>query len=261
MMKRNNPIIIITFILIGITCILCTLCGIATFFFQRYWYNVSTTENKYQIDQSNFYTQNDKLYHCVRGEYGMGCEELTGFDLKQAVLINDDTIRDNNQVYQNYHILPNADPATFHILPNNEEFASDKYQVYHNANIVFGADSSTFQLLEPDYIYSKDKNSVYYMGGKMPSVDLNTFTVISSCGIYAIDKSTVYYAGEVIPTADPLTFKPISWYYSKDEKNVFYNKYIIQGADLSTFQVSGDSYESPATDKNHIYQNGVIVEQ
>jgi hypothetical protein len=77
-------------------------------------------------------------------------------------------------------------------------------------------------------------------------------------GGYATCPKYVYYNGFIIDGADPKTFRVIvdsdSYGYARDKKNVYYFGDIIQGADPETFEVyPNDDY---ATDKNAAWFRG-----
>ncbi len=116
--------------------------------------------------------------------------------------------------------LPDADPATFEPLAFN--LARDKNHVWLNDRIQWEADPSTLVLVD---------------GGRAFK-----------------DKDSVHYADQTIIGADPATFTHIGSGYYRDKNHIYWCMDPIPDADLSTFEVLGDSFV--AKDKSHVYRSG-----
>ena len=65
-----------------------------------------------------------------------------------------------------------------------------------------------------------------------------------------------YFKGEQIKEANVETFENMSDGYSKDWKNVYYDREIIKNADIENFIIIGYEY---AKDWKYFYYNGVII--
>lgn len=118
-------------------------------------------------------------------------------------------------------VLPDADPASFEPLASN--LARDKNHVWLHDKIQRDADPSTLVVVNGGWRVFKDKDSVHY-------------------------------ADQTIRGADPATFTHIASGYYRDKSHIYDGTDPIPDADLSTFEVLGDSFV--AKDKNRVYRSG-----
>lgn len=119
---------------------------------------------------------------------------------------------------------------------DSAEYAKDKNRVYYffgnsdggNRAIVEDADPKTFGRL-CEYRWGVDKNAVFYKNQKLKGLNPNKLQVL-----YSLDTSD-HFVG-----------------YVKDDKLVYHEDEVLQGADTKTFKiVSGQKWE--AEDKNSKY--------
>lgn len=109
-----------------------------------------------------------------------------------------------------------------------------------------------------DTTFYTDGQYLYYGDKKIENSDSKSFTIIPESSYFAKDKNQVYYYSDSVPSeffyiikgADPQTFKPLTGYYSRDDRHIFAAEKIIDGADLSSFEIINNKY---AKDKNTIY--------
>ena len=143
------------------------------------------------------------------------------------------------------------------------QFIIDDRNVYTEDGVLLtGADPKSFQNIVDTNTnmgssYYKDMTNVYIPWWTLLSwVDLESFEVI---GMYAKDKNHVYIFDNIIQWVDPITFKLFddSSSYAKDKDNIFIGSRIITWADMETFEIID---MNKAKDKNHVYDNGKIVE-
>ena len=145
-------------------------------------------------------------------------------------------VKRNNEIYYKYSKeddigikVKNVDLNTFKIL--NDRYAKDDKSVYFSGNKSFeDVDSKTFEVLPNNY--SKDKNSVYR--------PINEWI-------------------QKIDGANPKTIKVLNEFYSKDNKNAFYNENKIPNVDVNSF-VALDEEIGYAKDKNSVYYSGTKIE-
>lgn len=134
------------------------------------------------------------------------------------------------------------------------------YTCVYQENLVPHADASSFQLLEyPFYkdegdvldldFMCKDDFHVYYHDKIVEDANPKTFKRLDK--VYSIDKNFVYIKGEIQPDSHAPSFTiDLPFHFARDKNQIYYQK-IIEGADVETFEVIGES--AYAKDKNHIY--------
>lgn len=77
-------------------------------------------------------------------------------------------------------------------------------------------------------------------------------------GTFSRDKYGVYYDHKPIKDARMYSFQPLNAFYSKDKENVFYQDFLVLGADGAKFEVLG--WPHLARDKDFIYYRGIKQE-
>ncbi len=185
--------------------------------------------------------------------------------------------KDANNVYFENKIVLNADPATLEVFGGM--YMKDKNNVFTYScfaegrpqciSILKDADVKTFVPLSN--FLAKDSSHVFYHEEIIKDADPNTLVIASheetskfkSGLIFLKDKEHVYYVqglarAEVLPNADPATFEPLSWYYSKDAKNVYFFTDIVLNADPATFELLKEIYYGK--DSKNVYSEGKIIQ-
>lgn len=204
------------------------------------------------------------------------------------------------------YVTPIGDYSTFRGL--SYRYAADAKCVYYENKLIEGADPRSFSVLEDEQDYGQDKNRVYYQARGTSIRDLNALrhknmkdglrnafhtdgtTVYSpelmpmpaGCDFSTIhrveryrdwyaDKNRVYYENRLLPRANPQTFRIFQSYYvsedhvSTNNKNdeyshdgdcVYYRDSLMLGVDISSFICGYDFVDSCsfAFDKNRYYQ-------
>ncbi len=159
---------------------------------------------------------------------------------------------DTDRVYcggimlQGGDVLQGADPTTFMLLPNQNQYAKDARHVWFSCNEIVGADAPSFAV--------------------MPQ-NKNVSTAWST--LYATDTQAVYFQGSVIPDADPESYTLLSDVYEKDKNHVWSGSNIISGADPASFRVliynsTCEAYPRcppTAKDRHNVYLYDKVVGQ
>ena len=144
----------------------------------------------------------------------------------------------------------------------NDEYIKDKNNVYLGCSVVAGRDPESFEVLS--YFYTKDKNGVFYGTEELKGANPETFIILSDN--YGKDKNNVYYNNKKLSKADPKTFEAFQ-NYGKDRNNVYYGEILVKDTDPQTFrenktwQKTKDGIEYMAEDKNNYYAGEEIVKE
>jgi hypothetical protein len=149
------------------------------------------------------------------------------------------------------------DAASFEAL--SVEYTRDKDRVYFKVIspgvflviVLPDADPATFEPL--DFNLARDKNHVWLDDRIQPDADPSTLVMVDGGRVFK-DKDSVHYADQTINGADPATFTHIISGYYRDKNHIYWCMDPITDADLSTFEVLGDSFV--AKDKSHVYRSG-----
>jgi hypothetical protein len=224
-------------------------------------------------DKPYNYDLNDGLYVLKdeRIHYGSG-GSIRGADIDSFVQYANGFAIDKKHVYMYGRRIKGADPETFTIL--NYAWAKDANHVYSFKGIVADADADTFEVLDDGiYIiegmyspengprnwfrqangYAKDNDNVFTVYGDLKAqiikgADVETFEPILEhypCALYGRDKKSVYLGNRKLPKSNPESWKLLD-NYSIDEKHVYYNVYLVKGADAETFE------EIPTYEKRYV---------
>jgi hypothetical protein len=100
---------------------------------------------------------------------------------------------------------------------------------------------------------ARDKKQVWWYGSVLPGLDAATVKLVQD-GVVWKDAQSVWYQHERIVDADPNTFRHLGSAYYVDAKKAYWGRDPIDGADLATFKVPGDSFI--AVDQNMVYRSG-----
>lgn len=181
--------------------------------------------------------------------------------------------RDRNHVFYGGEYVPTGDVSTLQVLG---EYAKDKNNLYFQGVVMPGLDTSTVQVLGLDII--ADRNGLYRANSSPPRklalVDRPTFKILprmmrlNDKYYFAEDKNFDYYndGGGYLVDSKPDTkdFRKLGCGYYYFGGQLYYELYLLDGADAATFRVLG-SPENPdqdiercqdfyAIDKDHRYE-------
>lgn len=213
---------------------------------------------------------------------------VEGVDGDSFVVLNSTYSKDKNNVFSNGKILAGADTQTFELilnpnydleetgLPESKKYsiyAKDKYGAYCNSKLLRNSDPATFTVLVSNLDLARDSNNVYLGCDINNDLDPDTYKKLEHP--YSVDVDSVFIAPNYpgLPQlrkfgANPETFEVITEsyqnYFSKDDKNVYYLGYIIEGADPESFELIMDREFNDATsfskDKENVYFQTVKVQ-
>jgi hypothetical protein len=176
---------------------------------------------------------------------------------------------DEDRVYCDGLKLQNV--SSWYFVVFNRCFAGEKlsiFTVYGNAKAKYPL---CFEVLDDSNVNNDDVYVYWFIG----STGAGHATVVRSCkkphmfrsikSGYGIDDDYVYYEAVKIPKANPKTWAMINNNYSKDDKNIFYFRKVVVGADLESFEIIPDSCfpdiedSCCGKDKNRTYETGTSV--
>ena len=167
--------------------------------------------------------------------------------------------KDKNHVYYMLQEVKGADAKTFQVMTNEGDYAVDKNHVYYLGEVLKGADPTTFKVGKNGKAYDgKD----YFIYGKPYHVaDYKTFRM--GKGNWDMDCKYAYYVGEDVQEegakrlriSDWKSFKGLNELYAKDNKQVYFQDKVVQGADAATFFTYKDN-KHMGQDKTCVYYDG-----
>lgn len=147
-------------------------------------------------------------------------------------------LKDGTSVYllrqDEGHVVAGADPKTFRVLPDIDEYGMDSVHVYYAGCVLPNANPATFKHLA-NGTYGTDGVHVYWRWMMLTDVDAKTF--VSMPRGYGKDNTLVYWENEKVLGADPVTFLS------------FEDKSACNGSCTITAQ-----------DKNHTYMLNQVVQ-
>lgn len=174
--------------------------------------------------------------------------------------------------------LINSDTATFEIIDNPYSstcYAKDKNQVYMNRTIIMGADPNTFTFLGG--FYARDKYQVFNSNKLLKYANAETFDVFKfnfknnnylRTVVDAKDDKCLYnngYQQGFSKIVDIKTFEPVNQYFFKDKNHIYRgfdpgkpvneDLFIINEADINSFELINDEDGFYAKDSSHVYIN------
>jgi hypothetical protein len=112
--------------------------------------------------------------------------------------------KDSRTVQVNGSAIPDADPATFHVLRG--AYAQDARRIFYFTDPIVDADAASFRPL--DGPYAGDARRVYWMGKAIDGADPAAFRVLNAAFECSADAERAYYRQTVIAGADPQRFPP-----------------------------------------------------
>lgn len=194
---------------------------------------------------------------------------LKNVDPSSFTALSNDYACDAQHVWNGGHLISNADPKEFQILPfGYARTATTVYRssLYNGAHILENADPVTFEPINHDY--AKDKNTVFCNLKAFKVSDIASFVPVKSADgdnySWAKDKNNIYNFSEhflgivyQIPIGDYDTFEAIDSYYARDKYQVYYKDSIIRNADPQTFKLLEARF---SRDKEHVFDEHKLVE-
>ncbi len=166
---------------------------------------------------------------------------------------NEIIAHDKNHVYLTGHLVPDADPSTFHQLQSSNGYYFDANHVFYSdivdtqtdydyrLRMLIGADPKTIQLVTINSILVKDDNYVYLNGKVVQGIKGKEFRSVTS--EYFIDADTTYYfavgpEAKIQFLASTSQIKVLAWgAYALIGKKVYMGTTTISGANASRFKV------------------------
>ncbi len=133
---------------------------------------------------------------------------IAGADAATARVVNPHWVwKDRHNVYYQFTVLADADPATFRHL--NQAFYRDANHVYWSTTKLDGADANTFRTFGSDVPYAADERHVWFGPKQLPQVDAASFRLLHN-HVFA-DATTVFVGGQAlaVPDADAATFRKV----------------------------------------------------
>ncbi len=191
---------------------------------------------------------------------------IHGADPNSFEILSSGYYKDGTGVYMSREsgeisLLVGANPDTFKV----NTYRRDKNHVYIDGRDVRYADLSTFRPLFNNFGgrgYYLDDNNVYWGGDRINGADSGSFHVIyinkgyGVYGAYGKDKSNIYFEGEVVDGVDVDSFQVLTYWYERDEDDIYAFNYItsqrkeIKNAHSDTFEILRDGY---AKDRDRVY--------
>ncbi|MCB0385005.1 MAG: DKNYY domain-containing protein, partial [Bdellovibrionales bacterium] len=176
-----------------------------------------------------------------------------------------------NKLYYGLTEVTGGDPSTFHYAGGT--YGADKNQFYCKENVVNGVDPSSFKAYGSSYYFDNDSVIygcdvltgespenfkrlsgfyfggvyIYYNGSLLVNSDPGTFAAVPGSYYYFKDQNNVYYYGVTLAGANPTTFSVVSTYLAKDDDQVF-----VRSAPISGETSSGMTFYQKVTSNNYL---------
>ena len=177
-------------------------------------------------------------------------------DPTSTEVLNDDFIKDNKRVFLRARLLKGVNPTHFSLI--NPLFAGNSKIIVTRYGKAKVEDPPSFSVCDDGQTpspfsseidgyrcgYAVDKQGAYYFD---ESTSTQHALKIKSCKnpkaltslkfSYAKDDKNVYMEGRKIQKANPDSFRIINRGYSTDGNHIFFHRYIVEGADLNSFEI------------------------
>lgn len=194
-------------------------------------------------------------------------------DFATLEYFQDENLSDQNHLYISGQPVPDIDPQTAEIiyLP----FLKDATGIYHATDgFVEDADPETFEHLSG--IFFKDKNYLFDANsGAYPKATKDYGISPDNIQIVSDSPEVTYLKNDTsvlmtdpeegyleISGADVDSFERISYHYSKDKNNIFFENQLLDEIDTDTFEIIEEQYMPAKTsdlgytkDANAVYYN------
>lgn len=198
-------------------------------------------------------------------------DPLSKTDLGSGYYSDHESVYFLNPRYEksDYRKMEDADPESFEVI--DEDFSKDRQNVYFEGNgirVIFWendikhivqADPETFQVIKKNSkaLWVQDEENIFVWVrekiGPWKKIDADKETFQSLSGIYSKDNKRVYYEEKVVDGADPSSFVGISSSdsetrvdYAKDKNFVYAGMEKLEGVDPETFDWKTFDYEEYA---------------
>jgi len=197
---------------------------------------------KYQI---GYKEKNGKIYHkwfhykelSFKSDLIIEADATTFKTIKHNLKFG--LAKDKNHVFLDSSILYGVSPKSFKQIKDYYwkddknvfllQFGNDKIKVEE-------ADPETFQIVN-DNLWAKDRNNVFYQFDKLRDANVKEFLAIDED--WGKDKTYYYYHNKRLDKLDYKTAEIINAYYIKDKTNLYFGNKIVNGVNLSKFEVRG----------------------
>jgi len=145
--------------------------------------------------------------------------------------------KDNKSVFYRGKKIEKADPETFEVLGGLSGFYIDGYSKDKNhiyfSDYIINADIESFILINNEG-FVKDKNHIFWED-QITHYDASTFRILPHD--YTIDKSGIYYNGFILPGADPNSFEQYECYIKSN------NTIFLQSTPTTTLPYDAASFK------------------
>jgi hypothetical protein len=145
---------------------------------------------------------------------------------------------DRHQVFCKAAVLGGGDPDQFRVLRTGKDgpsMATDGRQVWHYCDRVGGADGATFRLIGGEY--GTDATGVYLLSSRIEGADPDSFRIIDAETRLGADTDRAYAGIFPILTDRPGALRSLGAGYSTDGQQVYWQQFLLEGADVATFEV------------------------
>ena len=154
-----------------------------------------------------------------------------------------------------------ADPKTFRVFSENDDYARDDKQVFYRGLVIPDADPATFGIDHDNVNLGRDRNSVFSGQNRVATSDPSFRYLSPHAGPffsgylhgYAVDSENVYYMGsslQVLTEADPATFELVpsphgSTGWGRDHRDVYCGTVPIQCESPAKFRLLDVPFAKP----------------
>jgi len=197
-------------------------------------------------DKNNYYFNGNKLnvdYKSLQfiNEDFFYDKDYLYSDLNDWKIINISEIKQPPKKINEKYILSNN---TFHFVGRDQKnrisLISQKIENHKNINSISGNVILIDSLV---YTFGTKYKPMNPKTFKKVEVDFNTFKTLSESDFeselafnYYCDKNNVYFNNFIVEKANPKTLQILGLGFSKDDKFVFYNAYVLKGVDSKSFR-------------------------
>lgn len=214
-------------------------------------YNQASFRPVEGADAGTIYSINDKYSkdkNQVYLEYGI----IAGADPKTFRITENDSHylvgKDRKRVYIGRTLLEGSHPKSFRLLKDG--YMKDKGQVYYNYRVLKNADPATFAFIQDRNGYTRDKNHIYYGGQLLEGINPDSMTF---SGNYLWGQSCVYFVNQQIRFVDIGSFQVLSTRIAKDKNNIYY------GSRVAKLSISGMEPELDSFSAVPVTHSGVAA--
>jgi DKNYY family protein len=192
----------------------------------------------------------------VKGQWAwVGCdaahgrwESILNVDSTSFVILDPPCYaKDCERVFLEWKEIPDADPASFEILPykvgvSGRLYSRDRNHVYLREHQITGADPESFVVI--DALYTRDRSRVYCGTVPMDGADPETFRIMGKSSGWSTTydrESFVRFNGPAFSDLEISESRPAvnaSGYWAKDAQYHYRGAARVVGADYDTFHAT-----------------------